>query len=183
MEPRPWAREPGEYRSSFQEFVAGGLLVTETRVLGGPHDEGLEAVILIAQVPEGDERLATIVEQHELATIDAVDYQARWAAILPTPQEPYLLTRLDLRVAGSPPLEARLIFDVAVHSSDLWAAVHSGTVALVTEARFPSRPEIYTARDDYFRALILGADASPLAQALEYGGIRDPFTPRRDAEA
>jgi hypothetical protein len=70
-----------------------------------------------------------------------------------------------------------------VHSSDLWAAVHSGTVALVTEARFPSRPEIYTARDDYFRALILGADASPLAQALEYGGIRDPFTARGNSEA
>jgi len=183
MEPRPWAREPGEYRSSFQEFVAGALLVTETRVLARPHGQELEAFMLIAQMPEGDERLATIVEQHELAAIDAVDYHARWASILPTPRDPYLLTRLDLRLAGSPPLEARLIFDVAVHSNDLWAAVHTGMVALVTEARFPSRPEIYTAGDDSARALIISADAGPLAQALEYGGIRDPFRPRGNAQA
>ena len=95
--------------------------------------------------------------------------------MLPTEAEPYALARLDLRFAGPSLFEARLLFDIGVHTSDLWAAVRSGWVQLVSPDRFPRRPEIMTETEDLSPALMVESDASALGDTLRQLGVDDPF--------
>jgi len=176
MKPRPWTARPGILREDLHAFTAGVLVITGSRVLAFPGEHcALRAGSLVAEVPAGSGRLSELVAAHESGVADGVDYHARWAALYPTAREPFHLLRLDLRLAGEPPLEARLLFDAAVHLSDLWAAVHSEAVALMSPERFPHAPDIYPRPGDLPRALTVTTDASPVAQMLGDLQIPDPF--------
>jgi hypothetical protein len=173
---RPWSTEPGILSGNMQEFVAGAVLVSESRVLAGPREDGsLEALALVAAVPPESGELARLIAGHESGALEGVDYFVRWATMLPTAAEPYALARLDLRFAGPAAFEARLLFDIGVHTSDLWAAVHSGWVRLVSPDEFPQRPDIMTEPDDLSPALMVESDAGALGDTLGKLGVSDPF--------
>lgn len=145
-------------------------------MLAGPRKDGsLEALALIAEVPPESGELSRLISDHESGALEGVDYFMRWAAMLPTEAEPYALARLDLRFAGPSLFEARLLFDIGVHTSDLWAAVRSGWVQLVSPDRFPRRPEIMTETEDLSPALMVESDASALGDTLRQLGVDDPF--------
>ncbi len=173
---RPWSAKPGTFSGSLQEFVAGATEVSDSRVLAAPQKDGaLEVLAFIAAVPPESTELARLIEDHENRTVEGVDYFMRWAIMFPTATEPYALARLDLRFAGSSAFEARLLFDIGFHSTDLWAAAHSGRVQLVSPARFPQRPDIMTETDDLPPALVVEADATALGETLGKLGVSDPF--------
>jgi hypothetical protein len=172
---RPWSTKPGVHPGVMEEFVAGAAAVSDSRVLAVPRDKGrLQALALIAAVPSESTELAKLVDDHE-KDVEGVDYHSRWATILPTAAEPYALARLDLRFGGATTFETRLLFDIRAHTNDLWAAVHSGCIRLVSPDRFPRRPDIMTEAGDVPRALIISCDASPLRDALAKLGVSDPF--------
>jgi hypothetical protein len=73
-------------------------------------------------VPSESRELASLVADHERRAVEGIDYFVRWAVMLPTTAEPFALARLDLRFGAPSAVEARLLFDIGVHTSDLWAA-------------------------------------------------------------
>lgn len=173
---RPWPTEPGILGGVMQEFVAGAAVVSESRVLAEPREDGsLDALALVAEVPPESGELSRLVAAHERGALEGVDYFMRWATMLPTAAEPYALARLDLRFAGPSAFEARLLFDIGAHTSDLWAAVRSGWVQLVSPDRFPRQPEIMTEPGDFAPALMVESDASALGDTLGKLGVSDPF--------
>lgn len=154
--PRPWSAEPGTFTGQLQEFVAGAVAVSDSRVLAAPRqDGGIDPLALIAAVPPESRELAQLVADHERRAVEGIDYFVRWAYMLPTDEEPFALARLDIRFGDPAAFEARLLFDIAVHTGDLWAAVHSGWVQLVSPDRFPSRPEIMTEAEDFPSVLMI----------------------------
>ncbi len=174
---RPWSTKPGVLSGGMQEFVVGAVVVGESRVLAGPREDGsLEALALIAAVPPESVELTRLVVDHERGVLEGVDYFMRWATMLPTAEEPFALARLDLRFAGPSAFEARLLFDIAAHNRDLWAAVHSGWVQLVSPDRLPRRPEIMTEPEDFAPVLMVESDASALGDTLGKLGVSDQFT-------
>ncbi|HTZ63261.1 MAG TPA: hypothetical protein VMB51_04090 [Solirubrobacteraceae bacterium] len=173
---RPWSAEPGTRSGGMQEFVAGAVAVSESRVLARPREGGgLDALALIMAVPPGSRELATLVAEHERGAIEGVDYFVRWASMLPSEDEPFALARLDMRFGAPAAFEARLLFDIGLHSSDLWAVVHSGWVQLASPDCFPHRPEIMTEAQDFSPCLMLQGDASTLGDTLNALVVRDPF--------
>lgn len=176
---RAWSMKPGTYNGQIQEFVAGAVPVIESRVLALPHGQGaLQALELIVAVPTESEQLAKLTAEHETNAAGGVAYFARWAALMPSTSEPYALARLDLRFDGASAFEARLLFDVFRHTSDLWAAAHTGCVGLSSPDRFPYSVEIMTEPQDMPSALVVESDASPLADLLAALGVPDPFIVR-----
>jgi hypothetical protein len=173
---RPWSAKPGTFSGGLQEFVAGTIEVSDSRVLAAPQKDGaLEALAFIAAVPPESTQLARLIEDHENRAVEGVDYLVRWEVMFPTATEPYALARLDLRFAGPSAFEARLLFDIGFHSTDLWAAAHSGWVQLVSPERFPKRPDIMTETSDLPPALMVEADGITVADALDKLGVSDPF--------
>jgi hypothetical protein len=140
-----------------------------------PRDNGsLEVLALIAAIPPESTELVKLVADHERGA-EGVDYLMRRATMLPTAEEPYALARLDLRFGGATTFEARLLFDIGAHTNDLWAAVHSGWVRLVSADRFPRRPDIITETGDLPPALMVHCDASALGDTLAKLDVSDPF--------
>ncbi len=168
--------EPGTYKGAIQEFVAGAAPVIDSRVHALPKGEGvLQALALIAAVPSESQQLAKLTAAHETNSLTGVAYFARWAVLLPSDADPYALARLDLRFDGAPAFEARLLFDALRHTSDLWAAAHTGCVCLNSPQRFPYRPEIMTELRDIGHALVVECDATPLEDLLSELAVPDPF--------
>lgn len=159
-----------------QEFIAGTVDVSDSRVLAAPRQGGgLDALALVAAVPPESRELAKLVADHERRAVEGIDYFVRWSSLLPTKEEPFALARLDMRFGEPSAFEARLLFDIGVHTSDLWAAAHSGWVQLVSPEQFPRRPEIMTEIKDFPRSLMVEGDASTLGDTLRTLGVDDPF--------
>jgi hypothetical protein len=180
---RAWSAKPGIYRSEMQEFIAGATPVDQSRVLASPQASGVLApLVLIAGVPPESTKLVELAAEHQADGMTSVDHSSRWAILLPGRREPHPLARLDLRLGGRSIFEARLLFDIAEHGKCLWAAAHTGWVALVSHDRFlPQHDPVHAI--DCAPAMMFETLPSPLAEALARLEIEDPFASAKEPPA
>ncbi len=180
---RAWSRKPGMGRGDLPDFVAGAITVTESAVYVAPHADGaMSALALTAVVPASSEPLSALTAAHEREGVEGLDYISRWGVLIPNTHVPYALARLDIRIDAPPITETRLLFDIALHNSDLWAVAHTGLVRLVSPDRIEGQNGAVLHHTEP-RSLVLDTDASPLTEWLAKLGINDPFVPLHHALA
>jgi hypothetical protein len=176
-------RPPGEYSAGAdeaQEFMAGALWASETRVIGMYTPHGQTAFALTAAVPTGHQRaLDRLLADCERSTITGqLHITSRWSTLMPEPpDQSKSLARLDLLLAKRSlprPLEARVVFHLATFGVNMWAACLTTRLLLIREPTFRRRVRGHADPDAQTGLKIEGVGGcETLRAALEKAGIAD----------
>jgi hypothetical protein len=178
-------RQPGEYSvggSEVQEFIAGAIVASETRVLGMLTPRGQTAFALTVAVPIGHQRaFDRILADCERSNVTGqLHITSRWSTLTAGPpgqEDSLALARLDLLLAKRSlprPVQTRVVFDLDAFWVNMWAACLTERLLLLREPTFRRRVRGHADPDAQTGLKIEGVGGcATLRAALEKAGIAD----------